>query len=339
MRLVLVLLRAAWRVLRRKQESLIKIPANNMYYAAVAFAFIADRGAAVFLLGLVLLVLVFPLSADPLALIPRSRLQVWPLTVRDQRLLRTIGPLLNPMTWVVTAVVLWRRMALSLSVLIAGLFLVAFCTPSWVRASGHGRMLRWTLRFPRSLGLLVVKNLRGLVTTLDFYCALIPASAATAYRVAGLLPEDAGLPMTWVILLCLSTCSQTLFGLDGRGGVTRYQLIPLSGWKVVLAKDLAFLLLLLLMTAALSPVAGLAGGLIALATVRKAAIVENRAQVRWRLQVGTGFGPAIVQMMSMVVVAAWAASAGPLVLIPCVIVWVVSVWCGGRMLQSNLKRR
>ena len=116
----------------------------------------------------------------------------------------------------------------------------------------------------------------------------------------------------------------------------RYRLMPLRGWRVLLAKDLAFLIVVLVLTAALSPVAGLAGALVALATVRKAAIVENRPQTRWRLQAGTSFGAAITQMVLMVGAASWANIKGPLVLIPCFAAWMISLWRGGLKLETAL---
>jgi hypothetical protein len=319
--------------LRRQQESLIKVPANNLYYAAMVFAFMIDPPAAIFLLGIAALVLVFPLSADPLRLIPRSRLQLWPVTVPERRLLRLISPWLNPITWLVVAVVLWRRVATDLAAVLAGLFLTAFLAPAF-----SGKMpsvtMRWVPRIPGTTGQLIRKNLRGLLTTLDFYCALIPGAGAAGYRLAGLLPSDAALPLTWIVLLCISTCAQTLFGLDGRAGMTRYRLMPLRGWQMLLAKDLAFLAVSLVLTAALSPLAGLAGSLVSLAIVRRAAIVENRAQIRWRLQAGTSFGVAITQMILMVAAASWAHAKGPLVLIPCILAWAVSLWWGGRLLDE-----
>lgn len=334
-RIVAVVLGAAWKVLRRQQQALVKIPASNLYYASLGFAFLLDPAASVFLLGLVAVVLVFPLSADPLGLIPRSRLLLWPLSLRDRRTLRAISPWLNPVTWAVGGVILWKRVAADLAVLIGGLFVFAAFMPARTRnAAGRGGLLRLAPRFPGLLGLLVRKNLRGLVSTLDFWCAAIPGLGAAGYALAGLLPKDAGLPMTWVVLLAISTCAQTLFGLDGRGGMTRYRLMPLRGWQILLAKDLAFLLICAVLTAALSPVAGLCGALVALATVRNAAIQENRPQARWRLQAGTSFGPAIVQIILMVGAASWANAKGPLVLIPCVAVWSISLWWGGRRLDS-----
>src|SRR5215469_8751815 len=110
-----------FRALRREQGSL-KVPANNLYYAAVASVFLMDPVIAVFVAGLVIAVMFFPLSADPFRLAPRSRLQLWPLSNRDRRLIRVFSPWLNPVTWIVLAFVLWRRVSTGVAALVIGLF-------------------------------------------------------------------------------------------------------------------------------------------------------------------------------------------------------------------------
>ena len=66
MRAVLGVLRATYNALRREQQSRLKVPANNLYYAAVASIFMLDPTLAMFVATVVLIVLFFPLSADPL---------------------------------------------------------------------------------------------------------------------------------------------------------------------------------------------------------------------------------------------------------------------------------
>jgi hypothetical protein len=334
LRTVLAVLRATWSALRREQESRLKVPANNLYYAAVASIVMLDPAMALFVATVVMIVLFFPLSADPLRLAPASRLGLWPLSGGQRGLLRAISPWLNPVTWLVAAFALWRRVSVGLAALAAGVFAVGFLAP-WRRAASRGGILRLAPRFPGALGSLIRKDLRGLATTLDFYCALVPAAAAAGYRMAGLLPKDAFLPVTYLVLLAISTPSQTLFGLDGRGGLTRYRLLPIAGWLVLLAKDAAFLLVAVALTAALAPAAGLAGALIALALGRKTAIQENRTQLRWRLQAGASFGPALLQIAGMLGVASFEHARGPLVLLPCLAVWAASLWWGGRQLDAG----
>jgi hypothetical protein len=76
------------------------------------------------------------------------------------------------------------------------------------------------------------------------------------FRAAGLLPAQALLPLTILVMLALSTHAQTLFGLEGDAGMTRYQLLPVPPWQILAAKDAPFLLLLLLLTLPLAPGAG-----------------------------------------------------------------------------------
>jgi hypothetical protein len=333
LRAVPAVLRATHNALRREQESRLKVPANNLYYAAAASMFMLDPLVAMFVATVVVIVMFFPLSADPLRLAPASRLALWPLSGGERRLLRVITPWLNPVTWLIAAFALWRRVSAGMAGLVSGMFAVGFLAP-WRRTSGGG-ILRLAPPFPGALGSLIRKDLRGLATTLDFYCALIVALAAIGYRLAGLLPADAFLPGTWLVLLAISTPSQTLFGLDGRGGLTRYRLLPLAGWRVLLAKDAGFLLVAVMLTAALAPAAGLAGALIALALGRKAAIQENRPQLRWRLQSGASFGPALAQIVGMLGAASFEHAKGPLVLILCLAAWGASLWWGGRQLDSS----
>lgn len=334
MRAVRAVLGAIHNALRREQESRLKVPANNLYYAALASMFMLDPLLALFVVTVVAIVLFFPMSADPLRLAPGSRLGLWPLSGGQRRLLRALSPWLNPVTWLVAAFALWRRVSVGLAGLAAGIFAVAFLAP-WRRGASRGGVLRLAPRFPGILGPLVRKDIRGLASTLDFYCALVPAVAAMGYRAAGMLPVDAFLPGTCLVLLAISTPSQTLFGLDGRGGLTRYRLLPLAGWQILLAKDIAFLLAAIALTAALAPAAGLAGALIALALGRKTAIEENRTQLRWRLQAGASFGPAVVQIIGMLGAASFEHARGVLALIPCLAAWAASLWWGGRQLDAG----
>jgi hypothetical protein len=105
---------------------------------------------------------------------------------------------------------------------------------------------------------------------------------------------------------------------------------------MLLAKDLAFLSIAVALTLALDPLAGLAAGMAALALARKAAVGETRPQMRWRLQAGTEFGVALVQIIALI----GAASATHLVsrwfLLASGAVWVFSLWWGGRELERTV---
>jgi hypothetical protein len=329
-------LRALWKALRREQKSLMEFPANNLYYAAVAFLVMMDPVVMLFVGVIVGVVLFFPLSSDPLRRIPPSRFQLWPLSDPERRLVRVISPWLNPMTWIVAAFALWRGVSLGLGLLAAAVFLIGFLAPS-VKFQGKGRASALLPQLPPPLGQLIRKNLRQLLTTLDFYCALIVGGAALGYRLAGLLPPEAYLPGTLLTTLAISTCAQTLFGLDGRPGITRYRLLPLRGWQILLAKDAAYMLVSVALTLSLAPLAGVAAALAALATARKPAIHENRAQIRWRLQAGTNFGNAIFQILAIIGAATAVHLYSPLFLIPVIAIWLGSLWWGGREIERKLR--
>ena len=58
--------------------------------------------------GLIIgLVLLFPLSTDPLRKIPASRLALWPLERSERWLLRAASPWINPLTWPIAALAIW----------------------------------------------------------------------------------------------------------------------------------------------------------------------------------------------------------------------------------------
>jgi len=91
---------------------------------------------------------------------------------------------------------------------------------------------------------LLREDLRQLLTALDLYCALLIAAPAAYLRfVTGELPADSHAPLTMVLIITMSTMALTLFGLDVESGLARYRLLPLSGWRILLSKGLAYLFL------------------------------------------------------------------------------------------------
>src|SRR5262249_40736079 len=96
-------LRALAAAVLRGQKTLGAIATNNFFLATAIL--LQRAGVFVFLvLGLVLL---FPMSADPLQKIPRDRLELWPLSRSERWLLRALSPWVNPVTWLMAAFVVW----------------------------------------------------------------------------------------------------------------------------------------------------------------------------------------------------------------------------------------
>ena len=173
-----------------------------------------------------------------------------------------------------------------------------------------------------------------MICTLDFWLALILSVGTTIYRIADrTAPPEAFLMMSLIILLALSSYAQCLFGLDGPGGLTRYRLLPLRGWQILLAKDAAFLIVALVLTLALNPLAGLAAALTVLAIGHEQAVVHFRPQVRWRFSTGASLGNGVAQVPAMFMAAYGTTRTSTLLILPVLALYALSVWWFARKLD------
>ena len=328
------ILRALTTALARDQKSIWSLAGNNFFITAVLLSTVGKMYEAASFFGLMIgLVVLFPLSTDPLRKIPPSRLSLWPLSARDRGVLRAASPWVNPMTWVLAALAVWAlrgKVSLSLLALAAGLIAFGFVLSS-VPMPDPGRW-RHLPNFPTTLNQLIRKNIRGMLSTLDVYCALLLSLLTLGYRVTGHGPQpEALMVMTVLTVISLSSIAQCLFGLDGRGGLSRYGLLPLGGWQILAAKDAAFLLVTVVVTLPLAPLAGLGAGMVALAVGHKNSVEAPRAQVRWRFSTGGSFWPqgviqigAIALATSSILLNSW------LFLFPCIVACGFSTWWYGR---------
>ena len=97
------ILKSIARAFQRGEKSFGSLAGNNFFL--VAALFLQKAGSFLFLImGLVIL---FPLSTDPMRKVPASRLALWPLDKRDYWLLRLLSPWVNPMTWLIVALAIW----------------------------------------------------------------------------------------------------------------------------------------------------------------------------------------------------------------------------------------
>ncbi len=279
----------------RRAKSFRHISGNNMFYAGMAFMFLMDPAAMMLFLVLIGIIVFLPSSADPMTAIPRDRLLLWPLTRFERWALRIISPLLNPLAWVILGGLAWRRITWGLWAAAASLFLSGFLASAartpipWIPPLQAGRLTH-----------LLRKDLRQLLTALDLYCALLLAVPAGILRMQGKLPPDADMPLTALITVVISTMPLTLFGLDGDGGKVRHRLWPDAAWLILLSKGIAYLLIVVVVNALLSPVAGLAGGITALAIGQWHSIRDTTPQTRWRFRASHPFAVSIGQMVASV---------------------------------------
>jgi len=328
------ILKSLIRAFGRDWQSFGSIGANNLLFVTVLL--LQKAGTFIYLIvGLVMLV---PMSADPLRKIPPSRLSLWPLSRRQRWLLRALSPWINPISWLVAGLAVWAlrgRVTAGLVLAAAGLFAAGFALSSLPLPRGV-TMWRHVPHFPGPLDQLLRKNLRELFSTLDFYCALLLAVSLLVYRLFWrALPDEAFLAMTLLIVLAISTHTQSLFGLDGEGGLSRYRLLPLAGWQLLAAKDGAFLAVTVVLTLPGAPFAGLAAALIVLATGHGPSVDRPTPQIRWRFTTGVSIIYGLFQAIPMGVAGAAVFFHGPLLLIPCIAIWAATVWWYGRRLFDS----
>ena len=107
------------------------------------------------------------------------------------------------------------------------------------------------------------------------------------YRLFGTHPDpDAFVIVGLLVALTMSTYAQSLFGLELGSGMTRYHLLPLGGWEILLAKDFAFLAVLFALLLPLDPAPGMTFGLVALALGHHSSVLLDLPQQRWRFTGG-----------------------------------------------------
>ena len=318
----------------KRNRSSFTFTGNNLHYTAFAFAFMLDAAVTGILLLIMGLIVILPMSSDPLRAIPRTRMGIWPLENSERRWLRLVSPLLNPMTWIVIALLLWKRVSMGIVALAGGVVAAGFVTSS-LTEGGHICPWRRVPRFPSPLNHLIRKNLREMLSTLDFCCGALISVASLGWRAAGLLPPAAFFPLTVVGMLSISTCALTLFGLDGAPGMKRYRLMPARGWQILIAKDAAYMTMAIVLALPLSIPGAMGAAFVALALGHRVSVRTPRAQLRWRFQTGPSFGDAVTQILPMVMAGAAVVYSSPLILLVCIAVWAGSLWWFGREIDRT----
>jgi hypothetical protein len=329
---IAAILKALGRAVWRDLHSYHSLTGNNFFLFVLL---LAQQLSATYFFTLILgLLLLFPLSADPLAKIPPDRLELWPLEKGERMTLRVGSMLMSPAAWITVAVVAKTSrptLGLALLALAALVQALGVLTTRLAARMPVVHLLRWIPRPPGRWGGLVHKNLRQMLRVLDFYVALLLSASAVAYRIFGRNPDPEAFPMMAVIVvLALSTYAQCLFGIEWPEGWTRYRLMPVRGWQILLAKGMAFMLCAVVLVAGLNGPAGFAAALAALAVGHHASVYTPVPQQRWRFTGGTLWPTGLAQAVCMFGVGIGAHRAGVLYLGVAAAGYGVSLWFYGR---------
>ena len=292
MRSYFAILKALGTAVRRDLAAFESVKVNNFFlfvalliYGALVSG-VKPASAYPFLLVLGFLLL-FPLSSDPLARIPPDRLASWPLGRGSRFALRLASFVFSPVLWL--TVFLMARTSWRLALFFLALATGIQAAIAMFHRAG-ARAPRWTPwraipQPPGRLGGLILNNTREMLSVLDTYLALLLSLGGIGYRFFTPHPDPEGYPiLSLLVTLALSTYAQCLFGLDSASGSTRYGLLPLPAWQILLAKDIAWLGVLAVLVLPLDFGPGLTFGLTALAIGHFAPM---RHQQRWRFTSGT----------------------------------------------------
>jgi hypothetical protein len=302
----------------REIGALGSLAANNFFLAGALLL----SGAGSFLWLLTALLLLFPLSADPLSHAPAGRFLLWPFSRRQRILLRLASLALSPPAWLALALIVYAAPSLALAFIA---FVAAIQTlRAWSTHRPHLNPLRF---LPASS--LPRKNLRQLFLHLDTWLALLIAACGFFTR-----QPEALVALTALAMLAFSTPANCLFALDAPTGLTRYQLFPVSALRVLAAKNLAYLLLACLIALPLAPLPALASAATALAFGNYFSVRYRRPQRPWRFTAGAAL-PGLLQSAALVATGVAAARSSPWYLVAAFTAWAVSLLWSGWWLEKT----
>ncbi len=315
---------ASW----RNVQTFGSITGQNLFFFLLLVA-LQPESAELFAIVLAL-VMVFPLSADPMERVPQDRWHLWPLSPRERAIVRTISLAFSPIVWIAVFLLArgaWRPTALFLAIVLLAR-LAAFLLKRYLH--GRGRNLSGLIpKLPGATGFLMLLHWREMLATLDPYVAAVLACLTIAYRAWAKSPNPSALQiMSLVTAVAMSTSAQVLLGLDG-AGAERYRLVPIRGWQILLAKDLAYLVLLMILVAPLDFMSGLFAGMAALVIGHHRSVFQPAAQARWRFTSGALFPDGVLQMVVLFGVGLNVRTLGLKLALPCLACWLASVFLYG----------
>jgi hypothetical protein len=328
---VLAVLRAIGLASYRELRSFNSITGQNFFYLVLL---IALQPESAYFLGLIIgALLFFPLSSDPLEKAPADRRKLWPLHRGEWTVIRAASLLLSPVLWIAAYVLLGAGWKLASQIVVIGIA-AQLVSLAFKRGAPQLSILRFIPAPPGVTGQLMRLHWREMLTTLDPYVGLLLTVAATLYRLSGVQLDPAALPiLSMIVVVTISTSAQVLIGLDG-AGAQRYHLMPLKGWQILLAKDAAFLVLMLILIAPLEIPATFTAGLAALA-IGHAHAGELPAQQRWRFTSGVMWPTGAFQMFAIFAVGNGVLKYGYPFVALTIVAWIISLlWFGRKVVVT-----
>jgi hypothetical protein len=181
-----------------------------------------------------------------------------------------------------------RSIALSLATLLVGGVAVSYLVLWTFRRSLHhdtterpARRDTSIGRLPGRLGPLVDKEQRAFSRVLDLWMGLLLVLAVVTLSASTSLP--AGFSQTIVVIVCALNANVTLncLGLDRPAGLTRYLMLPVRGADLLLAKNVALMIVVAVQLAPLLAIGAWQSGVTLLEADLLLAIVLVLAHLAW----------------------------------------------------------
>jgi len=286
---VLALLKALGLASLRDLQSFRSITGQNFFLFVLLISY-QQAASAEFFFVILVVIMLLSVSAGAMEKLPFERYASWPVSRLEWGIVRVESVAFNPIAWVAVAILVRVGWRLGLLTAAGAAFLQALLSLSTrlVRASLYS-WLRWIPAPPGVTGSIMRLQWREMLATLDPYLALTLMLSTGLYRASGRLIDPAAPQVASLLVnLAISTETQVLFSMDGTGA-ERYRQLPLRGWQVLLAKDLAYLVMLSVPVLPLDFISGFASGLTVLAIGHLRSVLKPVPQVRWRFTSGSLF--------------------------------------------------
>jgi hypothetical protein len=191
---ILGVLKAVARVSWRDFRSFQSIAGQNLFLFLIFVALQPE--SAQFFFVILALVLLVPLSTDPMQKIPADRRLTWPLFKWEWALIRLASLALSPIAWIAALLILTRA-DLSTNVLFMGSAIalqpITYLVKRTFVKAPKTNALHWIPVLPGITGGIMRLQWREMLRTLDPYIALVLVVCTGLYKTSGKPLDPTGL--------------------------------------------------------------------------------------------------------------------------------------------------